>query len=406
MAIDKKEIVSRFLKEGRQLEPEALNFFTKNPDKINVFLERFKETGLDESRSTVTLENVIDAFGRVDSGPVYSSEIEIIKKFPIEGKKQKISVEKYTSFYNKRYDAARDILLERMSKLKVMSINKIQKQREFSLIVMVREKDPIEGTLLVEDPTGSMMVCTREEGVTGLGEFNNNIIEDDVFGVVCTRAEDDIKVKKIVWPDIQLKRKISKSEEPINCLFFSSLDGPPPKDSKSYKKLLDWIENAKFEKFYIFALESGDVDPLLGKISSKSANIFKIIATAPTTLMKNDINKNEKIVILRDSSMISIRDVKIFLFTHELLNYYKKFWPQNDEINVTINLLKRRGDVGIKEPLFFGSPPDIIVVPTLGLTESANYKGTTIISIPQFSNYPIVWTADLKTRGINKVDLS
>lgn len=407
MFVDKKEIVSKFLNEGYQLDTKALEFFTKKPGKIGDFLKNFKKTVEERDRpTTITLKHVLSIFGA--SVAVEVPELEIIKKFPTK-RKEKVDIEQYISMYNKRYEKISKILLGKMSNLKVTSINNIQKQTEFSLIAMVREKDPIERTLLVEDPTGNIIVYIEDKEAAGVNEYEA-IIEDDIFGLVCGRTPSGIKVKQIIWPGIPLNRKINKTDESIKCLFISNLHIDSPKhNNPNYKKLINWVEKTKFEKFYIFVLgglsaNKKDVKKFLSHLPKNSFKIF--LRSNDDAKFENASKIDKKTAVSKDPILISIKGVKIFLVQGERLQNYKRTWPNTNAGSIIINLLKRRavrinGNVIILEEV-----PDVFAMGGFGRPETSNYKGTTIISTGDFIDTSAAWVLDLKTREINKLNFS
>ncbi len=109
-------------------------------------------------------------------------------------KKERMSPQDFTLYYNRRYGALRDMLLKKMS---AVSINKAGDTfSEVSLIGMVREKT--QRGFILEDETGDIEVVIQ--GV---------VKEDDVVGVRGRIKEGRLFSSDIIWPDIPKENNIT-----------------------------------------------------------------------------------------------------------------------------------------------------------------------------------------------------
>lgn len=89
---------------------------------------------------------------RETDGGVKKNEGEIQVRTLSPEKKEKLSPQDFTSYYNNKYDGLREIL---SSKIGAISINKARETfGEVSVIGMVREKTPTG--YMIEDTTGSI----------------------------------------------------------------------------------------------------------------------------------------------------------------------------------------------------------------------------------------------------------
>jgi hypothetical protein len=392
VGLDKREVVSNLLESGYQLDEETLSFFTKNPEEMKKFLKNIKKHPDAATHTTLSLDYVRSVVGQTEPPKPKTRKtkdtptINIVKKFTIQGDEKKIDIEQYAALYNNHYENIKTMLLERMGGFDVTSINKIQKQPEISLIVMVKEKDHVERALLVEDPTGTVSVFVPNNAPEEMsGEFDL-IVEDDILGVVCRRTPDGLTIKEVIWPDIPLNRKINKTEDDIRCLFLS---GPIKKN----KQLSDWLSNVKFRSMCVFVLGGSEADKeYLEKVVAKklkSKTNFKII------LSSDDYGK-----------LVAIQNVKILLIPNTILDNYRKTWPDAKETGIIINLLKRRSVMFSPIPETLDPIPDIVVTYAVGEPSSSNYKGITIISTPLFEEMGVSWLLELSSREINKLDFS
>jgi len=251
-----------------------------------------------------------------------------------------------------KYGAYKDAISDKMSSM--MSINRTDSLPSFSLIVLVAEKEG-ERKIIAEDPTGFLKIT--------LGEADyDSLIEGDVIGLECVRKPDGIFGNRVVFPDVPLKRDIRMSESEIKCVFYPSFGDIPESILKDHI-------------VFVFS---------------------------------DSIDERENVFLVSDPVIANIGGIKILLFDWENIKDYSKYWGKSEE--VLVNLIKRRslspgskmGERGFwNDLLFIDHVPDIVVTNS-GEYFSSNYKGTSIISVGK--NTAV--TADLRTREINKVDLS
>lgn len=400
--VKKKDIVVRFLKEGRQLDASALDYFMANQEKIGEFLLVSQDI---EQCPIITL-------GLVQMVLKEEPTVKIIKKFFISRENKKISISDYSNMLMKYYDAKKRLLMSRVDGTKLLSINKTQKQKAFVLICMVKEKDNIEKSADVEDPTGTTVVYFEDAT-----DFEN-LLENDVVALSCESSAEGIKVKQIMWPDVPLKRSINKTKERIYCLFISDFHMDSKKFSEErYEKFVKRIENIdkeiNYRTMYVF---------ILGGISQRKEDVEKLFNTLPKNSFKIFLRSNKDATIENRSdllvssspTMLEIEGIKFLLCLGAELYYYKKVWRGSGS-DIMINVLKRR-DLGFfreDEELFFPSKdslmdqvPDIFVSGNFASPSTINYKGVTLLTTGSLEQNPVFWAADLKTREINKLDLS
>ena len=146
--MDRKDIVGRFLSEGYSLDAAAVQFFVDSPEKAEAFLSLKKNAGKEPNRpAIVTLEYVRKSL-EPQSGTRTSCSMEVLKGF--DRPPEKLSVDAASANRAKEYEDVRNILSGKLDGL--LSINKIQRQQKFSLIVGILEKIG-EAAAVVEDAT-------------------------------------------------------------------------------------------------------------------------------------------------------------------------------------------------------------------------------------------------------------
>ena len=396
--MEKQEIVDLFLGYGYQLDLDSLEYFYQTPDGIRSFLEKLGETKTNPK--TITLE-VVRALVEKPG-----MDVELISG--TDSKQTKNTVQSYVQHFTTRYEKISKLLLKRLGLLNLMSIGKISpRAKNFSIIGIVREKDNVQKTVVLEDQTGELLVYFDD----GCLEEFRQILPDEVLGVVCEKKET-VGVKKVIWPNLSLKKDVSKTAHDVYCAFLSDLHMDNAKFNKTaYEKFLDWVGSVKYKKFYIF---------VLGDVSSKKDDIKNLFSDLPQSsfkiFLKGEMDPDVEMwdLVLPTPSFIRLENSVSLLLCHgEFLTNYSNIWKDLPPTMVMLNLLKKRHINPVFEfnpriyehdPFLLGAVPDIFVSGHFHIPSLMNYKGTTIMSTGSFVSSPSFWLVNLRTRETLKLD--
>ncbi|NIO21515.1 MAG: hypothetical protein GTN76_12435 [Candidatus Aenigmarchaeota archaeon] len=161
--MNKKQIISVFLKEGVMVPPTLLE--TINEDNYEDILRELKEGKKEKPK--IKTEN---------------------KK-----KRKEATVKDFLDYYGKKYEILKGVLLKKMD---AVSINKGKKIfSKTSIIGRVREKT--KNGFVIEDITGGTEVVMD----------NKNILPGDIVGLRGWFKEGGFFPDEIIWPDIPLTDK-------------------------------------------------------------------------------------------------------------------------------------------------------------------------------------------------------
>lgn len=394
----KQEIVDLFLGYGYQLDLDSLDYFYQTPSGIRSFLEKLGETKT--KPKTITLEVVRAIVEKPGLG------VELVSG--TEFKQTKNTVQDYVQYFTARYEKISKLLLKRLSLLNLMSIGKISpRTKNFSIIGIVREKDNDQKTVLFEDQSGELLVYFDDGH---LEEFRQ-ILSDEVLGAICEKKET-VMVKKIIWPNLSLKKNISKTAQDVYCAFLSDFHMDNGKFNKTaYDKFLDWVGSVKYKKFYIF---------VLGDVSSKKDDIENLFSALPQSsfkiFLKGEIDPDVEMwdLVLPNTSFIRLENSVSLLLCHgEFLTNYSNLWKSLSPTMVMLNLLKKRHinpvfefnpKVYEHDPFLLDTVPDIFVSGHFHIPSLMNYKGTTIMTTGSFVASPSFWLVNLRTRETLKLE--
>lgn len=396
--MEKQKIVDLFLGYGYQLDLDSLDYFYQTPNGIRPFLEKLGETKT--KPKTITLEVVRALVEKPGMG------VELIRG--VEFKQTKNTVQDYVQHFTTRYEKISKLLLKRLSLLNLMSIGKISpRTKNFSIIGLVRGKNNDQKTVVFEDQTGELLVYFDDDH---LEEFRQ-IVSDEVLGVICEKKEN-VRAKKTIWPNLSLKKNVSKTVQDVYCAFLSDFHMDNGKFNKTaYEKFLDWVGGVKYKKFYIF---------VLGDVSSKKDDIENLFSDLPQSsfkiFLKGEIDPDVEMwdLVLPNTSFIRLENSVSLLLCHgEFLTNYSNLWKDLPPSMVMLNLLKKRHinpvfefnpQVYGQDPFLLDIAPDIFVSGHFHTPSLMNYKGTTIMTTGSFVSDPSFWLVNLRTRETLKLD--
>lgn len=156
---------------------------------------------------------------------------------------KKIEVKDFVNHFRNRYNLMKDLLKDRSELSGLISINKIENNRNFSIIGMVSNKRTTKNKniiLEIEDLTGRNSALISQEKEE-LMKKANEIMMDDVIGLKCSGSREFLYVNDIIFPDSYVSEK-RKSDNECYALFISDIHiGSKFFLEKSFQKFLNWL---------------------------------------------------------------------------------------------------------------------------------------------------------------------
>lgn len=157
---------------------------------------------------------------------------------------RKIDINDWVAYYFDRYNKLRELLQNHEELKNTISIGRALKadgRQNVSLIGMVREiKKTLKGTYVVEleDPTGIINISIKNLDCIKKAE---EIVHDEVIGVVGTKSGNFIYAENIVFPEIP-ERQIKKAEDEVYAVFISDIHvGSNMFLPKEFSQFIDWV---------------------------------------------------------------------------------------------------------------------------------------------------------------------
>ena len=388
----KQEIIRLFIERGLQVDPPSLELFDSDSKKLAEFLKKIPDKDKLPTRITIDFVKKI----------LQTHKFEILQDFNTP--QQTHTVGNAIQYFNNRYETMKKFFVDKPSLENLISINKItDKVKRFSIIAMVKEKDEHEKTIIVEDQTGEILVWVQSN------DFEQ-IVSDEVLGLVCENNAVP-KAVNVVFPDVPLKREVTKTSEEVFCLFISDFHFESEDfNKKYYENFLEWLKKSNYPNLYVF---------VLGGISSKKDVVKEFFSQLPNSVKIYMMDENDAEFstdyTIKGPCLARLDDVVILLCSGDTLAYYIKLWSNLTVEKVMLNLLKKRHldpvftankKIFDKDLFIMETLPDIFVSPHFHQPGELNYKGTTILSLGSFTQQPTFWLVNLKTREIIKLDFT
>ncbi|MCB9358539.1 DNA-directed DNA polymerase II small subunit [Candidatus Woesearchaeota archaeon] len=279
----KKEIIKYFLRSNSLISPDLISDFEDNQlvddvysslesdpgiEYIQKLIEKNKkkealidggEIGINNGKSQISKRNILekeDSFSEEKDNLQYAQSVSdknknrsgfIVKK-SFDLIPQKRSVEHFVSYFSSRYKQLESLLRKRKELENILSIARLKakKDREtVAIIGLVRGKDITKnGNLIVtiEDLTGEIKVLINKNN-KDLFEIANDLVEDEIVGVLGTNGDNILFSNNIIQPDIPLDKEFKKYDKDDYIVFLSDIHAGSKYFLKDdLKKFLSWLK--------------------------------------------------------------------------------------------------------------------------------------------------------------------
>ncbi len=386
---DRKEVVRLFLSEGYQLDEIALDFLTKNTNKIKEILAFLKKSH--PTTTTLTHDKIETLFKPKDT----TTEILKIPRLA----QNTITASATLNYFNIRYDFIKNLLKNRLELTNLTSINKIGRTKQFSLIVLIRDTNHENNKIIVDDKTGVTSVSFDEPSKV------QYLLKDEVVGLVCRQSEYGAELLNAIYPNISIRREITKTKEKTICVLLPDLaqDIETPKYLDGYKKLGNEVQDGNIYFFVLGGLPK-NAKEFLNHLPKKS-KVF---------LMENNSAKQENTVVLDDPSIIRVGGATLFLSSGTFLKKYEEIFklPATETLTKLIKKMHLNPTFEIGDQIYENDPflldilPNVIAVGSGNSSGSVNYKGITVLATGKIGAQPAAWAINLQTRETIKIDFT
>jgi len=252
---EKPLVINRTLFELLKQNKELIQLNWKEFDKSVVLVEKERDKSLFNSFITVlTQKNNINGISEL-----INDELEILKEPELNNEsnviilknyldnEKKREVQDFINYFRLRYNKLKSFLMARKELQNAISINRVLNKfdhDEVAIIGMVSDKILTKNgnmILTLEDSTGLIKVVFSKHKIE-LRELANDILLDEVIGVVGKCGDKIIFADELYYPDIPANLELKKAEKEEYALFTSDLQvGSKVFYEKNFLKFIDWL---------------------------------------------------------------------------------------------------------------------------------------------------------------------
>ena len=353
-----EEIVDRFLKKGKLLTPEALDYIKT----------RAIEDALLEVPGVIITRNLIEK----------AAGLRIMKN--LAEKKTTLTVEDIAYFYKIKFEKIRDLIQQKTQK-NFVSLNKLDTMRQESYVVGIvkdirkNEKTTIE----LEDTTGTVQVLVDEA---------EDVELDDVVAFRAAAAGKILYGHQTIFADIPLRKPATGQGK--GC-FISDLhlnEAP----AAEFEKFLSWIEKEPIDFLFV----AGDI----GDAAVFEDLVSKYCREKKVFVVPGELDKEEEypqtalqftaknIISLSNPAMIEVNGLNI-LMVHSF-----------DQAMLKKRYLGKAKQIAHSEHMVLDEVPDIV---HHGHSDGkvSNYKSVTIVCSGSLLNKFSPVVIDFATREVH-----
>lgn len=217
----KQQLLKKTLASGLQISKTTLDFLVQQPNPLQALGELISTTGKNNSFLSLPLKQpVLSAPPSLPSkNPVLKTEIiaNYIHADPIE------NIKDISKYFTLRFNQYKRYLQNRLTNLHSLASAKKLNNEKVSVIGIVFEKRKTHnGNFIIEleDLSGTISaIITKKE----LFPQTEEIIFDEVLGIIGTATKGAIFVDEIVHPDLPIKRELKTSANEVYAAFLSDV---------------------------------------------------------------------------------------------------------------------------------------------------------------------------------------
>ena len=215
-----------------ELDSEKKKLVDKYFVSVQISVKVKKERSI-ENKGNSKIENILKEQNK--------NKIKILLSSLMSPKK--LEVKDFVKYFRNRYDFIKKILQENPALENLISIDKINHNKHFSIIGIVNNKIITKNKniiLEVEDLTGKAnLLITQNKDV--IYKKSKEILLDDVVAFKCSGSKDFLFVDDFFYPNCYLKEK-KKTSEDVYVLFISDIHvGSKNFLENNFNRFIEWL---------------------------------------------------------------------------------------------------------------------------------------------------------------------
>ncbi|MEA3378989.1 MAG: DNA-directed DNA polymerase II small subunit [Nanoarchaeota archaeon] len=246
MTLDnKKRLISFLMKKNFLISPDFVNILNNNFDYENFFSNIAPFIKQKDKPTLLNQKNFYSNLNPKISNNIIQTKIEIIKTY--NEKPIKREIQHFVHHFKKRYEALKNILQARNELNDIVSISRVrnmEKNDPVAIIGLISEKQKTKNNhiiLTLEDPTAKIKVLINNNNEK-LIKMAEDIILDEMIGIVGKMGDNIIFSKDIFFPDVPFSKELKKCSDEVYVAFISDLHvGSNMFLEKEFLNFISWL---------------------------------------------------------------------------------------------------------------------------------------------------------------------
>lgn len=231
----------------KEFDKSKINYEkNKNIEDYKVFL---KIINYDNKKNKLEVETIIKQISEPEKlefeKDIITQNITIVKIYKENIKKR--DVQDFVQHFRARYNALKNILINRNELSNCISINRVLNKNKGDGVaiigLIIDKKTTKNGNIMleVEDLTGKIS-CIIGKNKKEVYDFAKDLISDEVIGVIGTCSDKFIFTNNILLPDVPANNQLKKIDEDCYISFTSDIHvGSKVFLEKEFLNFIDWL---------------------------------------------------------------------------------------------------------------------------------------------------------------------
>ena len=231
----------------KEFDKSKINYEkNKNIEDYKVFLEIIN---YDNKKNKLKVETIIKQISEPEKfefeKDITIPNVNIIKSYKENIKKR--DVQDFVQHFRARYNALKNILINRNELSNCISINRVLNKNKGDSVaiigLIIDKKTTKNGNIMleVEDLTGKIS-CIIGKNKKEVYDFAKDLISDEVIGVIGTCSDKFVFINNILLPDVPANNQLKKIDEDCYISFTSDIHvGSKVFLEREFLNFIDWL---------------------------------------------------------------------------------------------------------------------------------------------------------------------
>lgn len=245
----KKQVIDCLFRKNYLFSPDVLARIPLNYD-IDSFLANEPKIPRLEKVTYISGEKFSALLGiSTDTEDFYkglNNGLKIINAYDPEMKKREVG--HFVTFFKKRYEQLRNILMNRVELTNAISIKRVHekkiKEKVAFIGLVIGKSITKKGTMIleIEDTSGKSIKVIIGKQKKELADDSLRIVYDEVLGITGTMGEGAVFANSLLFPDVPLTKELKKCPEDYFTAFISDIHfGSKMFLPEEFDRFVGWI---------------------------------------------------------------------------------------------------------------------------------------------------------------------